>query len=188
MKKRKDLVLKTETDIKVFLLFLLDNIGYPLEYEMILSIVAENTDDISFDYSECLTELVESGHLELDDLDGDSYFSMTKKGRMVAAELYDTIDKGFRERSLRSAIQYISLTDSGKSINSYITETESKRYVVTLEAADRFGEVMSLSLTVNSREEAEMIKSNYDTKPENVYRGVLFSATGRLDYIRDFLK
>ena len=36
MKKRKDLILKTETDIKVFLLFLLDNIGYPLEYEVIL--------------------------------------------------------------------------------------------------------------------------------------------------------
>ena len=36
MKKRKDLILKTETDIKVFLLFLLDHIGYPLEYEVIL--------------------------------------------------------------------------------------------------------------------------------------------------------
>ena len=183
MKKRKDLVLKTETDIKVFLLFLLDNIGYPLEYEVILSIVAENTDDISLDYSDCLTRLVESGHLELDDLDGDSYFSITPKGRMVAAELYDTIDAGFRERSLRSAIQYISLTDSGRSVNAYITETEARRFAVTLEAKDRFGEVMKVTVTVNSREEAESIKKNYEAKPEGVYRGVLFSVTGRLDYL-----
>jgi hypothetical protein len=183
MKKRKDLILKTETDIKVFLLFLLDNIGYPLEYEVILSIVAENTDDISLDYSRCLTELAETGHLEIDMLDEDSYFSITPKGRMVAAELYDTIDKGFRERSLKSAIQYISLTDSGRSISSTITETEARRFVVTLEASDRFGEVMSVSVTVNSREEAETIKKNYDAKPEGVYRGVLFSVTGKLDYI-----
>lgn len=183
MKRRKDLILKTETDIKVFLLFLLDNIGYPLEYEMILAIVEENTDDITFDYTQCLAALVETGHLEIDDLDGDSYFSITKKGRMVASELYDTIDKGFRERSLRSAIQYISLTDSGRSIGASITETESKRYIVTLEANDRFGEVMKVSVTVNSREEAETIKKNYEAKPEGVYRGVLFSVTGRLDYI-----
>ena len=183
MKKRKDLVLKTETDIKVFLLFLLDNIGYPLEYEVILSIVAENTDDISLDYSDCLTRLVESGHLEIDELGTDSYFSITEKGRMVAAELYDTIDEGFRERSLKSAIQYISLTDSGRSIDAYITETESKRFIVTLEAHDRFGEVMKTSVTVNSKEEAEKIKKNYEAKPENVYRGVLFSVTGRLDYL-----
>ena len=183
MKKRKDLILKTETDIKVFLLFLLDNIGYPLEYEVLLAIVEENTDDISLDYSECLSRLVASGHLEIDDLDGSSYYSITAKGRMVAAELYDTIDKGFRERSLRSAIQYISLTDSGRSINAYITETEARRFAVTMEAHDRFGEVMKVSVTVNSREEAESIKKNYEAKPENVNRGVLFSVTCRLDYI-----
>ena len=102
---------------------------------------------------------------------------------MVAAELYDTIDEGFRERSLKSAIQYISLTDSGRSIDAYITETESKRFIVTLEAHDRFGEVMKTSVTVNSKEEAEKIKKNYEAKPENVYRGVLFSVTGRLDYL-----
>ena len=183
MKKRKDLVLKTETDIKVFLLFLLDNIGYPLEYEVILSIVAENTDDISLDYSECLNRLVESGHLEIDDLDGDAYYSITSKGRMVASELYDTIDEGFRERSLRSAIRYISLTDSGRSISAYITPTESGRYTVTMQASDRFGEVMNLSVTFNSLAEEEKIKAGYEAKPEGVYRGVLFSVTGRLDYL-----
>ncbi len=185
MKNRREQVLKTETDIKVFLLFLLDNIGYPLEYEVLMSIVEENTDEISLDYGECLTRLVESGHLILDDLDGDSYFSISDKGHMIASELYDTLDKSFRERSLRAAIQYISLTDSGKSINSYITETESGRYKVTMEAADRFGEVMSVSVTVNSKQDAEMIKKNYDAKPDGVYRGVLFSVTGKLDYIND---
>lgn len=187
MRKKNEQVLKTETDIKVFLLFLLDNIGYPLEYEVLMSIVEENTDEISLDYTECLTRLVESGHLELDDLDGDSYFSISDKGHMVATELYDTLDKSFRERSLRTAIQYISLTDSGKSISSRITETDNGRYCVTMEAADRFGEVMSISLTVSSRQEAESIKKNYDEKPDGVYRGVMFSVTGKLDYIKKSL-
>ncbi len=184
MKSKKELILKTETDIKVFLLFLLDNIGYPLEYEVIMSIVAENTDDISLDYGECLNRLVESGHLVLDELDGDSYFSISDKGRLVASELYDTLDEGFRERSLRSAIRYISLTDSGKRISSHIVETDSKRYRVTLEAYDRFGEVMSVSVTVNSRHEAESIRQAYENKPDGVYRGVLFSVTGKFDYIK----
>jgi hypothetical protein len=183
MKKRKDLVLKTETDIKVFLLFLLDNIGYPLEYEVILSIVAENTDDISLDYSDCLTRLVESGHLEIDELGTDSYFSITEKGRMVAAELYDTIDEGFRERSLRSAIKHVSLSKSETAIKAYIERTEGGRYRVTLEASDRYGELMKTSLAVNSLAEAEQIKKNFEAKPDGVYRGVLFSATGRIEYL-----
>ncbi len=183
MKNQNNRIFRTEADIKVFLLYILDNIAYPLEYEVIMAIVEENTDDISLDYGECLKELVVSGHLEVDEQNDVYYYSITDKGRLVAAELYDTIDKEFRERSLRAAIRYISLTDSGKSVNAYVTETDSRRYRVTMEASDRFGEVMSVSVTVNSKVEAEHIKEAYMAKPEGVYRGVLFSVTGKLDYI-----
>lgn len=183
MKKKNDLILKTETDIKVFLLFLLDNIGYPVEFMMLMSIVEENTNNISYDYTACLDELVDSGHLVIDELEGDKYYSVTEKGHFVASELYDTLDVGFRERSLKSALQFISLSDRGSSIQSYITETSEKRFTVTMKADDRFGELMRLSLTVNSRAEAEEIKKNFDNKPDGVYRGVLFASTGRMGYI-----
>lgn len=184
MKNPTNRVFKTESDIKVFILYILDNIVYPLEYEVIMSIIEENTDDISFDYGECLVALVSSGHLEEYEEGGVHYYAISDKGRMVAAQLYDTIDKEFRERSLKAAIRYISFADSGKRINSYITETEAKRYRVTMEAYDRFGEVMSVSVTVNSYAEAENIKSAYEAKPEGVYRGVLFSVTGKIDYMK----
>ena len=183
MRRPKDFVLKTTTDIKVFLLFLLDSISRTIDYTTIMKIVEENTDDISFEYPECLNQLVASGHLSCNEVGGEKYYLISDKGRMVAAQLYDTLDKNFRERSLRSAIKYISLSKSGASIKAYITETESKKYKVTMEAFDRFGEVMSVSVTVNSKTEAETIKRNYELKPDGVYRGVLFSVTGKLEFI-----
>ncbi len=181
--KKNEFALTTTTDMKVFLLFILDNIGYPLEHETIMNIVRENIEEISLDYDECLRQLVCSEHLLYDEIGDERYYMISDKGRMVATELYDSLDKSFRERSLRIAIQHISLTESGASIRAYITETESKRYRVTLEASDRYGEIMSTSVTVNSRAEAETIKHNYEAKPDGVYRGVLFSVTGRLEYI-----
>lgn len=183
MKKQKEFELKTITDLKVFILFLMDNLAYPLDHETIIRIVRENTEEITLDHDECLRQLAESEHLLFDEVDGVRYYMISDKGRLVAAELYDNLDKSFRERSLRLAIRHISLSKSGARINSYITETESKRYRVTMEAFDRYGEVMSTSVTVNSKKEAELIKKNYDAKPDGVYRGVLFSVTGRLEYI-----
>lgn len=183
MKKYKEFGLNTTTDIKVFLLFLLDNIAYPIDRTTVMSIVAENTDDIALDYDQCLTELSDSEHLFFDEVDGEKYYMISDKGRTVASELYDSLDKGFRERSLRSAIKHISLSKSGASIKAYITDAPANRYRVTLEAHDRYGEIMSTSLTVNSRAEAETIKKNFEQKPDGVYRGVLFSATGRIEYI-----
>lgn len=180
---KKEFQLNTTTDMKVFLLFLLDNIGYPLEHTTIIDIVQENTDEISLDYDECLRQLVSSGHVLYDEVGEERYYMISDKGRLVAAELYDSLDKGFRERSMRLAIKHISLSKSGAGIKAYITETEAKRFRVTLEAYDRYGEIMSTSVTVNSLSEAEMIKKNYEAKPDGVYRGVLFSVTGKLEYI-----
>ncbi len=183
MRKNKEFTLSTLTDIKVFLLFLLDNISYPIDRTTVMEIVEENTDDISLDYDSCLAALVSSEHLYFDEVGGERYYMISDKGRLVAAELYDSLDKGFREKSLRSAIKHISLSKSGASIRSYITEAEAGRFTVTMEARDRYGTLMSTSLTVNSRAEAETIKKNFDNKPDGVYRGILFAATGRLGYL-----
>ena len=183
MKKRKDFGLNTTTELKIFLLFLLDNIRYPIDRTTVMSIIEENTDEISLDYEQCLVELVATEHLLFDEIGAEKYYMISDKGREVASELYDNLDKGFRERSLRSAIKHISLSKSGASIKAYIEETESHRFRVTLEAYDRYGDLMKTSLTVNSRAEAEQIKKNYEAKPDGVYRGVLFSATGRIEYL-----
>lgn len=183
MRKNKKFELSSITDIKVFLLFLLDNIRYPIDKSTIMSIIDENVDDMSLDYEQCLGELVDSEHLLYDELDGAVYYMISDKGRAVAAELYDNLDKEFRERSLRSAIKHVSLSKSGASIKSYIEETDSKRYRVTMEAYDKYGDLMKTSLTVNSLAEAEQIKKNFESKPDGVYRGVLFSATGRIEYM-----
>ena len=183
MKKYKEFGLNTITDLKVFVLFLLDNIRYPVEEATIIDIVEENVNDISFDYEQCLRDLAESGHLLSDEVDGVWYYMISEKGRTVSTELYDHLEKGFRERSLKSAIRHISLMKSGASIKSYIEKTESGRYRVTMEANDKYGELMRTSLVVNSEAEAEEIKRNFEAKPDAVYRGVLFSATGKIEFI-----
>ena len=183
MKRNKKFGLNSITDLKVFLLFLLDNIRYPVDSDTIMDIASENTDDLSLDYEQCLAELVDSEHLLYDEIEGTRYYMISDKGREVASELYDNLDAGFRERSLRSAIKHLSLSKSGASIKSYIEKTESGRYRVTLEAFDRYGELMTTTLAVNSLAEAEQIKRNFESKPDGVYRGVLFSATGKIEYL-----
>ena len=54
------------TDIKVFILFLLNNIGYPIDHTSVIGMVSENTEELLIDYDECLRELSEETELEAD--------------------------------------------------------------------------------------------------------------------------
>ncbi len=182
MKKKKEALLNSITDLKVFLLFILDNIRYPVEHSTVLNIIADNTDDYSLDYEQCLLELVTSGHILFDEFDGEKYYMIAEKGRLVSSELYENIDQGLRERSLRSANKYISLAGNGVKISANIELTQNKRYKVTLNSSDNEGEVLTLSVVVSTREEAELIKKNFESKPSSIYRGILFSLTGKLEF------
>jgi len=183
MRKKKKFALRTVTDIKVFLLFLIDNIGYPIEHSSIIEIVSENTEEILLDYDECLRELSDDGHLLFDEFNGEKYYMISDTGRMIASELYDSLDKEFRERSLRYAAKYTSLSKSGATVGATVSEAEGKGYKVNMQVSDSSGELMNVSVTVKSRLEAEKIKLNFESKPEGVYRGVLFSVTGKLEFL-----
>ena len=145
--------------------------------------VSENTEQLIMDYDECLRELVDDGHLLYDEYNGEKFYMISDSGRMIAGQLYDTLDEGFRERSARSAARYISLSSRNASISSYITETDNRRFNVTLKASDRYGEILNVTITVASRSEAEAIKNNYDQHCDAVYRGMLFAATGRMELL-----
>ena len=183
MRRSKKFALRTSTDTKVFLLFLLDYIRYPIDRTTLINIVSENTEELTINYDECLGELSDSGHIWADDVDGESYYMISDTGRMVSSELFDSLDKEFRERSLKCAIKHMSLSKSGASIKSLITETPDGRFKVTMQITDPMGEVLDASIVVSSASEAEKIKNNFEARPNSVYRGILFSATGRLEYI-----
>ena len=182
MKKKKAAPLNSITDLKVFLLFLLDNIRYPVEHSTLLNIIAENTDDYSLDYEQCLVELVDSSHLLFDEFDGEKYYMISDKGRIVSAELYESLDPELRERSLRSANKHVTLAGDGSKIEAKIEETANKRFKVILDSFDKQGEIMSLSVVVSTRGEAELIKKNFESRPGSIYRGILFSLTGKLEF------
>lgn len=183
MAKKKKFTLRTMTDIKVFILFLLNNIGYPIDHAAVIGMVSENTDEIILDYDECLKELADDGHLLYDEYNGEKYYMISDTGRMIALQLYDSLDKEFCERSLKYAAKYTSLSKNGSTISATISEAEGGRYRVTMRASDAIGEVLSASIVVNSRLQAEAIKHNYETKSDAVYRGILFSATGTLEFL-----
>jgi len=182
MKKNK-FVLKTQTDIKVFILFLLEYIRYPIDRTTLIDIISENTEEIIIDYEDSLAELAKSGHVLLEDADGEYYCMITPSGRQVAHELVDTLDAAFRERSLKSAMKHISLSDRGAKGSAEIIKEEDGSYTVALRLWDSTVEMFSVRMNVSSYAEAQGIKENFMRRPQMVFKGFMVAATGKFELI-----
>ena len=184
MKKKKSFELHDITEIKVFILYILDHIAYPIDQSALLDIISESTSVISLDYDEALRGIVETEHVYYEEADGERYYMISELGKMVARELYDTLDSEFLEKSLAIAGKYLSFSGSGVRSFSKIEKTSDKRFSVNLRAERKNDVLMDVTLNVNSEAEAREIKENFDRRPESVYRGLLLSATGRIEYLK----
>lgn len=171
-----------KTDIKIFILFLLDKIGYPLDEETLSEIILENGYVGYFDFAECFSELSDDGHIISAEALGKTYYAISELGKTIASELQGGLLASIREKSLKSALRIISFKKKKVSLSADISETDNKKYCIRCRISEPSGDILDVSLTADTREKAEQIKHNFLDKPEDVYRGILAVMTGEVGY------
>ena len=178
-----DGTMNDRTGIKLFILFLLNEINYPLDYSTLADVMAENGYVGSFDFAETFAELCDAGHiLELTE-DGKKTYRISKTGQLVASELQDNILLSIRDKSRKSAVRLLSLRRRGATLSSSCEKREDGKYVVICTLNEPSGLIMKTELAVTTEEEAERIRARFYQGPETVFRGVLSVMTGEVDYL-----
>ncbi len=171
------------TDVKIFILFLLDNINYPLDYDTIHDICIQNGYVGGFDFTACFSQLKELGHV-LEDGDGEErYYVISPTGKMVAAELQSNILLSIREKSLKSAMQLLSFKKRQAKTASSVSQRKDGKYQLHCEITEPGGDVLNIDLCIASHALAEEMQKKFDKDPESVYRRLLSVLSGDVDYV-----
>lgn len=180
-----DNLLTDKNDIKIFVLYLLDNIHYPLDFDTINDIVVQDEFVGYFDFAECFAELLDAGHIKEEITNGVALYNITQMGSEVAAELQSSLMAPIREKSLKSALRILSFQKSKAEIKCTVDKRDDGRYDFYCAIIQDKAPVMELRLLIDSYERAEKMKANFLDRPEVVYKGVLAMAACEVDYLFD---
>lgn len=183
MKKEQNYVIYDKTDVKIFVLFLLDNINYPIDYTTVNNIVTDNGYVAPFDFAECFSELCEHGHVLDDEVDGVRYYAISDTGRAVVAELSDTILDSIKKAGALSAAKYLSFKKSGAMVKAQISERPDGKFALDCSVRDEYGTRFAISICVAVRAQAEAMKEKFIREPEKIYRSAMSALTGEFDYL-----
>ncbi|MBQ8914541.1 MAG: DUF4364 family protein [Clostridia bacterium] len=200
--------LKKEDEIKIFILYLLDKIGYPLDYPSIGSIMMQDGIVNFFDFAQCFFALVDAGHIrelviDKAELNGETpaqggdgedeegehepnytvLYEVTDKGRQVAGALSDSLMVTIREKSYRSALRHLSFERQGAYVDQSYRSNGDKTFTVSCSIKDQKGVVMDLTVRADSEYQLKRMLNNYSERPEVVFRGVLALLQGDVNYL-----
>lgn len=177
--------LSEKPDIKIFILFLMKQIERPIDFVTLNDIVVQDEFVNQFDFMDCFYELCQSGAIEKNTVDGEELYSITQRGALVAETLESNIIPIIRERSMRSALRLLSFNRRGAKTGCAISDLPDGRFSLNCSAKDEKGEFLKLSLSLDTRRQAELMKKNFDENPELVYRTILGVLSGDINYLAD---
>lgn len=176
----------SKNNVKIFVLYLMENINYPLDYVTINDIVMQ-TDYVMFlDFAESFNEMLDTGLIEeLVNYDGSREYVVTEKGRCVARELKSDLVASILDKSLASALRYIDFNRRGVEASSTITPREDGRYSLTCVLEEHKSEIFRVNLVVDNLDRVKRMKNNFMDRPEVIYRGVTALLAGNVNYLFD---
>ena len=172
-------------NVKIFVLYLMENINYPLDFVTINDIVMQTDYVMYLDFAEAFTEMLD-GELILGVEDGgETLYVVTEKGKMVARELKSDLLPSILDRSLSAALRYLNFKKRGITAKCTVEPTEDGRFAVMCLFTENKVEIFSQTVVVDTKDRAERMKTNFYERPEAIYRGVLALLAGNVNYLFD---
>lgn len=175
--------LKDKNDIKIFILYLMRNIGYPLDFPNINDIVVQDGIVNYFDFAECFAELIEAGNIEEIQNGSDTLYSVTEQGKAVSDSLQSDLMMMIREKSLKSAMRLLSFKKRGIVSKCFENKLPDGKYMFSCRVIENKEEILKIDIKVDNKKMLDRMLYNFNDHPENVYKGIISVLTGEINYL-----
>lgn len=156
--------IREHLDIKILILYVLARLPGAVDRESLADVVFCDGGVDYFSFSECLSDLVSTGHIAYED---DAY-QITDKGREDGAVMETSIPISVRDHADMAMIPVAERVSRESMICAGHKMTEDG-CTVELAMSDGKGEVIRLSVLVGDERQARQMEKNFRRSAEEMY-------------------
>ncbi|MHC1696340.1 MAG: DUF4364 family protein [Eubacteriales bacterium] len=175
-------LLKEDSQIKIFILYLMHNIGYPATYSDLQDAAGYGDYVAGLDFAQFFGQLQKDGTVESISDEEIELFRLTHKGELVVENLQHLLPFSVRDRGLKMALRLLQFKKTGATISHSMKE-EGSGYRFDFSISENGADKIRLSVLVPQKETAIAMDYTVEQRPEVVYRGIMAMLTGDIGFI-----
>jgi hypothetical protein len=178
--------LRTKSDIRILICYLLTSIKAPLAKDDLIRIAVDNGLANYFELVGAISEMAEKGIITISGDNGE-FCSATDTAFMISKQLDAELPPSVRQKARNAAIALLAKAKREQE-NRVEIEPVERGYRVTCHISGGKEDLMNFSLCVPDLAQANTVKENFQNSPETVYRMLLALVTGEYDVASGILK
>lgn len=169
--------LRNTNDIGILICYILDKAGKSMLKQDLIEIIISNGMANYFDTSTAVSELIKNGNVLVDDKESE-LLSLSSQGKMISNQLNSELSLYIRHRAETAAEKLFQQKRLEKENPVIITPAKNGGFDVNMRITDGMRDLMSLTLFVADKRDAEMVKGYFYNDPSKLYSVILAFATG----------
>ena len=174
-------------NVKIFVLYLMKNINYPMDYVTVNEVVMQTDYVMYLDFADAFHQMLESDLIRVDGQNeaGDELYSVTRKGRLVAEQLKCDILPSILDQSLACALRYLDFKRRSITVDCSSERMGDQTFNVTITLYEKKKPILTTTVNVDSEYRAHLIRKKFREHPEVIYRGTMALLCGNVDFLFD---
>ena len=161
--------IRDKLDIKILLLYILNQLPGPVEQTLLAELALFDGGFSWFDYTDCLAELTESGHVA----EEQGRYEITDKGRENVGYIGTSIPYSVRAKADRLTAPVAARMRRDRQIETDAEPQKDGSVSLSLRLSDGVGEVIALRMAVPDAETAASMEERFRKKAESIYNRIL---------------
>lgn len=162
-------------EIKFLILYIAARVVGPVPFEVMQDLSMCDSGVDYFGFSECLADLVRTGHLVQDE---EGLYAITDKGRRNSAICESSLPYSVRMQAEQSLVSCNEQLRRKALVRSQIQPREEGGYTVTLSLSDELDDLMNLQLLVTRQDMALELQKRFRAHAEEIYSRILADLCG----------
>ena len=180
--------LRSKNEIKILICYLYNTVNDKMSQSLVVEAIRSDELANFFEIVVAFEELITDGNLEKSDvIDGEQTYVITNNGRVIAMQLETTLAHTVKQKSYNCALRLLSERRTARENHVEIRRTENGFEV---DCRVSGGEVTLLEFTLYApnHEQAEIIKKNFLSYPQAVYKTMLGLMTKDIEHVGEALE
>ena len=156
-------------EIKVLILFIMRRLPEPVSVDVLTDLTMCDEGISYFDVIECITMLVNTKHLRLE----DGMYSLTAKGERNGEILEKNLPYSVRTKAEDTVAVVRAAQNRSSMIKTNRTVCNDGGYKVALSMSDGIGEIISMEMFAANEQQASALEKGFRDNAEKVYHAII---------------
>ncbi len=162
--------------VRLMVCYILATLNQPIPKDKILELLQYEEIANYFEVVQAIGDLADNGSIVRVDSSREEY-TVSERGREAIDELYKTLPFTVREKAIKAAVKMLARMRS-EAQNRVETEQTDGGVNVTCSVMDGDRPILTVTLLVPDKEQAELVKETFLDNPLKVYSGSIALLTG----------